>query len=185
MPAWNLGLRGLERKQQMLLTIPLPAHEAAINQNKIIITTMSYTIRRIVDTHPERVNELKQKCYAINGCLLTVLNDLGPFLNEYIYQDALQILLDERQILYQREYYFSIDYRGKKIAHKHYVDFLINDEIIVECKAAEKLCIEHRQQLWNYMRLTGKQIGILFNFGPLKGQSEHYYLDTNGTMYMF
>ena len=35
------------------------------------------------------------------------------------------------------------------------------------------------------MRLTGKQIGILFNFGPIKGQSEHYYLDADGTMYMF
>lgn len=73
----------------------------------------------------------------------------------------------------------------KKIEHKHYVDFLIDESIIVECKAVEKLCIEHRQQLWNYMRLTGKKIGILYNFGPIKGHSEHYYLDKDGTMYMF
>lgn len=146
---------------------------------------MAYTLKRIADTHPEWVNELKQKCYAINGCLLTVHNDLGPFLNEYMYQDALQILLDEKHISYKREYYFSIEYRGKKIAHKHYVDFLVEDQIIVECKAVEKLCVEHRQQLWNYMRLTGKTIGILYNFGPAKHQSEHYYLDKDGTMYMF
>ena len=102
-----------------------------------------------------------------------------------MYQEALQILLDERQIPYQREYYFAISYHGKKIEHKHYVDFLIDESIIVECKAVEKLCIEHRQQLWNYMRLTGKKIGILYNFGPIKGHSEHYYLDKDGTMYMF
>ena len=146
---------------------------------------MQYTIKRVVDTHPDWLNTLKEKCYATNGCLTTVHSELGPFLNEYIYQEALQILLDERQIPFQREYYFSVTYHGKRIEHKHYVDFLIQDEIIVECKAVEKLCIEHRQQLWNYMRLTGKRIGILFNFGPIKGQSEHYYLDADGTMFMF
>jgi len=96
-----------------------------------------------------------------------------------------QILLEEQQIPYMREYYFSIDYHGKQIAHKHYIDFLVDDCIIVECKAVEKLCIEHRQQLWNYMRLTKKPIGILYNFAPVKDQSEHYYLDSEGTMYMF
>jgi len=146
---------------------------------------MQYTFKRIGDTHPEWLTELKRKCYAINGCLAQVHKDLGPFLSEYVYQDALQILLDERQISYEREYYFKINYRGKQIEHKHYLDFLVEDSIIIECKAVENLCIEHRQQLWNYMRLSGKQIGILFNFGPIKDQSEHYYLDKDGTMYMF
>lgn len=146
---------------------------------------MQYSLRRIVDEYPELLKELKQKCYAVNGCCAMVHRELGPFLNEYIYQDALQILLDEQQIPYMREYYFSIDYHGKQIAHKHYIDFLVDDSIIVECKAVEKLCIEHRQQLWNYMRLTKKPIGILYNFAPIKDQSEHYYLDSDGTMYMF
>lgn len=146
---------------------------------------MQYTLKRVIETHPEWLNALKQKCYSANGCLSTVHQDLGPFLNEYMYQDALQIIFDEKQIPYKREYYFSINYRGKQIAHKHYVDFLLDNEIIIECKAVDKLCSEHRQQLWNYMRLTGKPIGILYNFGPIKGASEHYYLDTDGTMYMF
>ncbi len=146
---------------------------------------MHFSLRRIVDEYPELIKELKQKCYAVNGCCAMVHQELGPFLNEYVYQDALQILLDEQQIPYMREYYFSIDYHGKQIAHKHYIDFLVDDSIIVECKAVEKLCIEHRQQLWNYMRLTKKPIGILYNFAPIKDQSEHYYLDSDGTMNMF
>lgn len=146
---------------------------------------MQYTLKRIIDTHPDWLAELKQKCFDVNGCCATVHKDLGPFLNEYMYQEALQILFDEQQIPYQKEYYFCISYRGKQIKHKHYIDFLVKDEIIVECKAVDKLCVEHRQQLWNYMRLTGKPIGILFNFGPIKGQSEHYYLANDGTMYMF
>ena len=146
---------------------------------------MQYTLKRIIDTHPKWLEELKHKCYAINGCLAQVHSDLGPFLTEYIYQDALQILLDEKQIPYEREYCFRINYHGKQIEHKHYLDFLIEDSIIIECKAVEKLCLEHRQQLWNYMRLSGKPLGILYNFGPIKDQSEHYYLDKDGTMYMF
>ena len=147
---------------------------------------MQYTLKRLIDVKPDLCRQLKQNCYAINGLCATVHNEMGAFLNEYMYQDALQILLDEQHIFYRREFYFSIAFHGKPIRHKHYVDFLINDEIIVECKAVEKLCAEHRQQLWNYMRLTGKQIGILCNFAPPTDQIEHYYLDpAEGTMYLF
>ena len=147
---------------------------------------MQYTLKRLIDKRPELCEQLKAKCYAINGACVAVHRELGPFLNEYMYQEALQILLDEQQIPFQREYYFQVIFHGKPIQHKHFVDFLINNEVIVECKAVDKLIAEHRQQLWNYMRLTGKQIGILWNFAPPMDQAEHYYLDTkDGVMYMF
>lgn len=59
-----------------------------------------------MDTKPELGAELKKRCYAVNGCCAAVHRELGLFLNEYMYQDALQILLDEQQIPYQREYYY-------------------------------------------------------------------------------
>ena len=147
---------------------------------------MQYTLKRLMDVHPELGAELKQHCYALNGICAAVHRELGPFLNEYMYQDALQILLDEQQIPYKREYNFAVSFHGKPIQHKHFVDFLVNDDILVECKAVDKLAAEHRQQLWNYMRLTCKQIGILYNFAPPMDQCEHYYLDTaTGQMYLF
>lgn len=147
---------------------------------------MQYTLKRLIDAKPELCKELRNKCYAINGCCTTVHQELSAFLNEYMYQDALQILLEEQHIPYQREYYFGITFHGKPIQHKHYIDFLVRDEIIIECKAVDALHSEHRQQLWNYMRLTGKQIGILCNFAPPTAQIEHYNLDTtDGTMYLF
>ena len=147
---------------------------------------MQYTLKRLIDKHPELCEQLKAKCYAINGACAAVHRELGPFLNEYMYQEALQILLNEQQIPNQREYYFSVVFHGKPIQHKHFVDFVVENDIIVECKAVDKLVAEHRQQLWNYMRLTGKQIGILYNFAPPMDQAEHYYLDTkDSVMYMF
>ena len=111
---------------------------------------------------------------------------MGPCLNEYIYQDALEIIFKERNIQYLREYYFSVEFHGVKIRHKHFVDFFVKDKVLIECKAIERLGLEQRQQLWNYMRLTKVRIGILYNFAPSHDQSEHYYLDTDSnTMFFF
>ena len=147
---------------------------------------MQHTLKKLMDVHPELGAELKRRCYTINGVCAAVHRELGPFLNEYMYQDALQILLEEKHIPYQREYYFSVVFHGKPIRHKHYVDFIVDNDILVECKAVDKLVAEHRQQLCNYMRLAGKQIGVLYNFAPPMDQCEHYYLDTKDEMmYMF
>ena len=112
---------------------------------------------------------------------------MGPFLNEYMYQDALAIILKENNVEpFVKEYYFSVEFHGQRICHKHYVDFFIYNEVFIECKAVEHLGSEHRQQLWNYMRLTKVRIGILYNFAPIHDQSEHYYLDTEtNDMYLF
>ena len=64
--------------------------------------------------------------------------------------------------------------------------FLVNNDILIECKAVECLGTEQRQQLWNYMRLTNIHIGLLYNFAPVHDQCERYYLDhKTGNMYMF
>ncbi len=147
---------------------------------------MKYTIKKLAERDSELMAKLKKFCYDLNGCCQTVHTELGPFLNEYMYQDALKILLDERQILNQKEYYFTVEFHGQQIKHKHYVDFFCKDKVFIECKAVDTLCAEHRQQLWNYMRLAKVRIGILWNFAPTCDQSEHYYFDTDtDTMYAF
>lgn len=145
-----------------------------------------YNLKKLAEHNPELCQQLKNYCYDINGCCQIVHSEMGPWLNEYMYQDALEIIFEERNINpVIREHYFSIEFHGKRIQHKHFVDFFV-DKIYVECKAVESLCSEHRQQLWNYMRLTKVQVGILWNFAPVRDQSEHYYLDIDtDEMYMF
>ena len=147
---------------------------------------MNYHVQQLKEVNPNLCKQLKQFCYDLNGCCQTVHRDLGPYLNEYMYQDALEITLQEQNVPFQREYYFSVDYHGRTIKHKHYVDFFAKDKVFIECKAVEILGAEQRQQLWNYMRLAKIRIGILFNFAPIRDQSEHYYLDTDtDVMYCF
>ena len=147
---------------------------------------MNYYIKKLIEHDPSLHNQLRQYCYNINGCCQLVHKEMGPFLNEYMYQDALEIIFKEKQILYSREYYFQVLFHGQKIRHKHYVDFLVNNKVLIECKAIESIGPKQRQQLWNYMRLTNTRIGILWNFAPVNDQNEHYYLDTNtDIMYTF
>lgn len=132
------------------------------------------------------LEQVRHDCYPVNGCCQAVHRELGPYLNEYMYQEALAIALADAQVPFQKEYYFTAQFRGHTLKHRHFADFRIGDSILLECKAVSTLCDAHRQQLWNYMRLSRQPIGILWNFTPVRDQSEHYYLDLHtNIMYFF
>ena len=132
------------------------------------------------------ISQLKSHVYDIIGCCQEVHKELGPWLNEYIYQEALNTSFEEKQIPFVKEYYFQVSYHGRPLAHKHYMDFLCKGDVVVECKAISSIAVEQRQQLWNYMRLTNTPIGILYNFAPAKDQCEKYYYDVkNKTISVF
>ena len=128
---------------------------------------------------PEVIIQLKSYVYDIIGCCQDVHKELGPWLNEYMYQEALKVAFQEKQLPFVKEYYFQVSYHGVPLEHKHFMDFLCKGNVAVECKAITSLGVEQRQQLWNYMRLTNTPIGILHNFAPVKDQCEKYYYDVN------
>ena len=135
--------------------------------------TMQFSINNNPD--PQLVAQLKRYVYGIIGCCQNVHNGMGPFLNEYMYQDAMQIELQAQGIPFEKEFFFTATYRNIPIKHPHKMDFLIKKNVILECKAVEQLDTIHRQQLWNYMRLSGIKVGVLFNFAPVKSQCEKYF----------
>ena len=130
-----------------------------------------------VDTSDEveDLAKLKEHVYDIIGCCQEVHRELGPWLNEYMYQEALKISFEENHVPYVKEYCFQVSYHGHPLSHRHYMDFLCKGDVVVECKAIASLGVEQRQQLWNYMRLTNTPIGILYNFAPTKDQCEKYH----------
>ena len=134
----------------------------------------------------EVLAQLKSHVYDIIGCCQVVHRELGPWLNEYIYQDALKMSFEEKLIPFVKEYYFQVSFHGHPLSHKHHMDFLCKGNAAVECKAISSIGVEQRQQLWNYMRLTNTPIGILYNFAPVKDQCEKYYYDvTTRTISVF
>lgn len=68
-------------------------------------------------------------------------------------------------------------HKGVKMKHQYRADMVIFDEVLVEFKACKELVREHRAQLFNYMRLTKKTIGILVNFSQSEYKIEIWKLD--------
>lgn len=143
-------------------------------------------MERLDKLSPALMEQTRRECYPVNGCCQAVHRELGPFLNEYMYQEALAIALADAALPFDKEHYFTAQFRGHTLRHRHFVDFRIRDNIFLECKAVSALHDAHRQQLWNYMRLSRTPIGILWNFQPYRDQSEHYYLhlQTNTIYYL-
>lgn len=124
------------------------------------------------------ISELKQHMYDVVGAIHDVHKELGAGLNEYCYQEGLQLQLEESGIPFQRELSFHPHYHDREMSAEYRVDFLCKDNIIVECKAVTELISNHRAQLFNYMRLLQCPCGILVNFAPQFATIERYFLDT-------
>jgi GxxExxY protein len=124
----------------------------------------------------------KEHIYDVVGALHEVHKELGAGLNEYCYQEGLQMQLEESGILYKREVAFHPVYHGREMSAEYRIDFLCKEDIIIECKAVTELVSNHRAQLFNYMRLLGCACGILVNFAPQFATIERYFLDNESNM---
>ena len=120
---------------------------------------------------------LKDCLYDVVGAIYNVHAELGAGLNESIYQEGLEIELKKRDILYEREKVVHPFYCGQVMEATFRLDFLCLMQVVVECKAVEKLTNEHRAQLYNYMRITKKRAGVLVNFAPAYMELERYLYD--------
>ncbi len=115
----------------------------------------------------------KDQVYRIIGAAMAVHSDLNWGLLEPIYQEALHMELQDRGIKNEREKEIPCFYKQHKLDKKYKMDIVV-DEIIVELKSCKEIIPAHRAQLFNYMRLTKKPIGLLINFGCSSLQGERY-----------
>ena len=106
-----------------------------------------------------------QECYAIIGAAMQVYNTLGSGFLEAVYQEALEIEFQKRNIPYEREKELKITYREVELRQTYKADFVCYGKIIVELKAVHELDDVHRAQVINYLHITQCKLGILLNFG--------------------
>lgn len=82
---------------------------------------------------------------------------------ESIYELALEREFELRGVSYQRQKEIGLKYKGKEIGN-HRIDYLIENQVIVELKAVEALTRIHEAQLLTYLKVMDKRIGLLINF---------------------
>jgi len=111
--------------------------------------------------------------YDVVGVAMEVYNTLGRGLDEHIYQEAFAIEANIRDMDVEREKKLSLSYKGVELNKVFFADFYYKG-IILEFKSVEALTAAHRAQLLNYMRVSDKHRGILFNYGETNLHTERY-----------
>jgi len=111
--------------------------------------------------------------YDVVGAAMEVYNTLGRGMSEPIYQEALAVEMDKCGMKAEREKELRLHYKDVLLEKTYYADFYYNG-IIIELKSVEEIVSDHRAQLFNYMRITKQNRGILFNFGEVGLYAERY-----------
>jgi GxxExxY protein len=89
----------------------------------------------------------------------------GPGLLEGVYESCLCQELLLRGLKVERQLAVPVSYKGTTVREPLYIDILVQGLVIVEVKAVEKLHPIYQVQLLTYLRLTGRKLGLLINFG--------------------
>lgn len=110
---------------------------------------------------PIGVNQLTER---IVGCAITVHRKLGPGFLESVYQAALAYELTREGIPFEREKPMSVHYKDVLLDVGFRCDFLVDNRVIVECKAVTALTEIDQAQILNYLKVTNLQVGLLINF---------------------
>ena len=90
---------------------------------------------------------------------------LGPALLESVYGVVLAHDLRKEGLQVERQVPMPIVYDGIKFEEGFRADLVVNGSVIVELKSVEKANPVHYKQLLTYLRLSGKRLGLLINFG--------------------
>jgi GxxExxY protein len=109
----------------------------------------------------ENVNDLTG---TIIGAAIRVHSTLGPGLLEHAYKRCLAYELELGGVGVRTELELSLKYRDLVIPGAYRLDLMVENTIIVEIKAVEKLLPVHHSQVLTYLKLTGKPLGLLMNF---------------------
>lgn len=101
--------------------------------------------------------------YKIIGCAYEVWDELGPGHMEKVYQRALAIVFKSKNIKFEEQVYYKLKFRTE-IVGKGFLDFLVEDKIIVELKKDGHFSKSHIDQVLNYIKLSDFKLAILINF---------------------
>ena len=103
--------------------------------------------------------------YDIVGAAHEVHNELHYGLSEAIYEESLCWELNEMGYEANHQVDLPVFYKGHQLEKYYRLDIVVEGAIIIELKAVDQILSEHRAQLFNYLGITKKPIGLLLNFG--------------------
>jgi len=107
------------------------------------------------------INEITD---VIIGAAIAVHKELGPGLLESAYEACLTFELADQKVKIERRKGLPIKYRGVQLDCGYRIDLLVEDKVVVELRAVQRLEPIHEAQLLSYLKLSGCKVGLLINF---------------------
>lgn len=109
----------------------------------------------------EQINKLTEK---IIGAAIEVHRNLGPGLLEHTYHSALMHELKLCGLKAESEVIIPFVYKGIKMDTAYRADIIVENEIIIELKSTEQDNPLYQKQLYTYLKICHKRLGLLINF---------------------
>ena len=113
----------------------------------------------------------KELSYKIIGLAMEVHSKLGYGFLEKVYENAMILLFKREGINARKQAPIKVYFEGGVVG-EYFVDILVEDKIILEIKALDKIIDVHIAQTLNYLKATGSQLAIILNFGKKKLEYE-------------
>lgn len=102
---------------------------------------------------------------AIIGSAMAIHRELGPGLEEKIYENSLCIEFSEKQIPFTQQQIFPVHYHQQYVG-KLITDLIADSKVIVETKVVDQIIDAHIAQVLSYLSITGLKVGLILNFKP-------------------
>jgi len=118
---------------------------------------------------------------VVIGAAIEVHRLKGPGLLESIYETCLTREFELREVPAVRQFQIEIEYKGITFAEFLRLDFYIDDCLLLELKAVEKVLPIHKAQLFSYMKLLQAPVGLLINFHEMTLKNGIYRLILPGS----
>ena len=103
-------------------------------------------------------------CRKVIGCAIEVHATLGPGLLETVFQRALAHEFTLQKVPFIQQVPLPVSYKGLDLGTGYRIDFVVDDELVVELKTVERFLPIHDAQLMTYLRVLDLHQGLLINF---------------------
>jgi GxxExxY protein len=114
-----------------------------------------------VDPAAEHLNSITEK---VIGCAIEVHRTIGPGLLESAYEKCLCYELSQHGMKFERQVPLPVVYKEVNLDCCYILDIIVEESVIIEVKAIERILPIHEAQLLSYLRMLDKRVGLLLNF---------------------
>ena len=109
----------------------------------------------------ERINFLTEK---VIGCAIEVHKAIGPGLLESAYEECLCYELAQNGLKFERQVPLPVVFKGVKLDCGYKLDIIVENTVIIELKAVDRIIAIHEAQLLSYLRMLDLRVGLILNF---------------------